>query len=387
MQNSLTIQDVLSNPQNYNLAIPFVESQQINPYYKLSVSRLYVKTDVNASEIFKVGSRGLGNNKYENVYSLTKPFLQRLATEAGIQFAPGSGDVIKMDENTWKASAFGALRLPDGSVRTSNNFKVIDLLTEERKYLLAYKEKAVKGITEKKAANDAATRYDGKWQGETFIIAEKDREKYIDSSLLEAMAQLRSNAPQKAATGAILRVIRDLLGIKGMYSMEELKRPFAVARMSFSPDYNDPLVKQMMLQQCMQSVGNLFGNTQPVMQTISIPKAVDSDDGIDMIVDPDVEEGNHTTPMQEQIEDRTQDFACDKCGSVIPEKVWDYSVEKMGMPLCYKCQKLISEQQRQENAYHQCHRCGSSINEKVYEYSINKFGRPLCMKCQKGAGR
>lgn len=31
--------------------------------------------------------------------------------------------------------------------------------------------------------------------------------------------------------------------------------------------------------------------------------------------------------------------------------------------------------------------CGAEINERVYEYSLNKFGRPLCMKCQKGAGK
>lgn len=34
-----------------------------------------------------------------------------------------------------------------------------------------------------------------------------------------------------------------------------------------------------------------------------------------------------------------------------------------------------------------CDECGTPINEKVYEYSLNKFGRPLCMKCQKGAGK
>ena len=248
MENSLSIRNVLSRKSSYNLAIPFVESQQINPYYKLSVSLLNVNTDPNASEIFKVGSRILGNNRYEDLYSLTKPFLQRLATEAGIQFAPGAGDVMKVDENIWKASAFGALRLPDGSVRTSSNFKVIDLVTEEKKYRSAYQEKAVRGIAEKRAAQEASKKYAGRWDGDTYFVDERDREKYIERSLLDAMAQLRSNAPQKAATGAILRVIRDLLGIKGVYTMEELKKPFAVARMSFSPDYNDPMVKQMMLQ-------------------------------------------------------------------------------------------------------------------------------------------
>lgn len=34
-----------------------------------------------------------------------------------------------------------------------------------------------------------------------------------------------------------------------------------------------------------------------------------------------------------------------------------------------------------------CDGCGAEINERVYEYSLNKFGRPLCMKCQKGAGK
>ena len=357
MENSLSIQNVLSQKNNYNLAIPFVESQQINPYYKLSVSLLYVDTGADASHIFKVGSRSLGGGRYEDLFSLTKPFLQRLATEAGIQLAPGSGDVVKVDENTWKASAFGALRLPDGSVRTSNNFKVIDLVTEERKYRLAYEEKAVNGITEDRAAKAAAKKYAGAWQGGTFLIAEPDRGKYIENSLLDAMAQLRSNAPQKAATGAILRVIRDLLGIKGTYTLNELKKPFAVARMSFSPDYNDPLIKQMLLQQAMQSVGNLFGNVQPVMQTISIPQAIE--DEVDIPVDPITgsvsvaqqpepvpQPESASEPPRQETDDRTQDFRCDKCDAVIPEKVWNYSYENFGRPLCFKCQKIVRNEQR-----------------------------------------
>jgi len=37
------------------------------------------------------------------------------------------------------------------------------------------------------------------------------------------------------------------LGVKGAYTIEELKKPFAVARMTFSPDYNDPAMKQIMV--------------------------------------------------------------------------------------------------------------------------------------------
>lgn len=386
MEKSLSIQNVLSQRNNYNLAIPFVETQQINPYYKLSVSLVCVDTSEQASQIFKVGSKSLGNNRFEDLYSLTKPFLQRLATEAGIQFSPGAGDVVKVDENTWKASAFGALRLPDGSVRTSSNFKVIDLLTEERKYRISYEEKSVSGILDYRAAKAASEKYAGEWidtgqindKGypvKMYKIAEPDRGKYIEHSLLDAMAQLRANAPQKAATGAILRVIRDLTGVKGTYTMAELKKPFAVARMSFSPDYNDPAVKQMMLQQCMQSVGNLFGSVQPVMQTISIPQSCDVEDEVDIpaepmrhmpeepvrdiptepLREPEQRTAASQTPTPEPNgrqmteEDRSQDFCCDKCGKVIPEKVWNYSYENLGQPLCFDCQKIVKRETRGGN--------------------------------------
>ena len=399
--SNLTIQNVLDQRNNYNLAIPFVETQQINPFYKMSVTLLYVETDERASQIFKVGSRCLGNNRWEDLYSLTKPFLHKMATEAGIQFAPGSGDVSKIDENTWKASAFGAIRLPDGNVRTSNNFKVIDLATEEKKYRLAYEEKAERGIADYKAATDASKKYAGAWVDtdrtnekgyavKLYKVSEQERGKYIENSLLEAMTQLRANAPQKAATGAILRVIRDLLGIKGTYTIDELKKPFAIARTSFSPDYNDPMVKQMLLQQAMQSVGNLFGNVQPVVQTISIPSV---DDEVD--VPADVYETGRSQggqilepqqlPVQEhEQEDRSNDFYCDKCGKVIPEKVWDYSYDKFGRPLCYDCQKVVAKENSSDCI---CDECGAAVNERVYKYSLNKFGRPLCMKCQKGAGK
>ena len=356
MENSLSIQDVLNQKNKYNLAIPFIESRQINPFLTVSVAQLWVDTDPNASQIFKVGTRITGNNKWEDLYSLTKPFLQRLATEAGIQFAPGSGEVTRIDNNTWKASAYAALRLPDGGLRTSNNYKVVDLVTEEKKYRTTYLEKAEHGITDKKAAIAASKKYGGKWNGDTYIISEEEKARYVESSLLDAMAQLESNAPQKASTGAILRVIRDLLGIKNTYTMEELKKPFVVARISFLPDFNDPFVKQIMIQQYMQSMGNLFGSSlmgQPISQPPYIAESGVNQD--DQPVEPDEEyekasnfasQESPNEPPQEPSEDRTQDFCCDKCGIVIPEKVWKYSYENFGRPLCYKCQKIVRKEMR-----------------------------------------
>ena len=364
MEN-LSIQNVLAQRNNYNLALPFMETQQINPFYKISVTPVYVDMNEKASHIFKVGSRNLGN-RWEELYSLMNPFLQQLATMAGIKFAAGAGDVVRVDQNTWKASAYGYIRLPDGDMRTSYNFKVIDLVTEEKKYRLAYEEKAVRGISDYKAAEEAAKRYSGDWveTGQKndkgypirlYVIAGQDRGRYVDKCLLDAMTQLRANAPQKAATGAIDRVIRNLLGIKGTYTSDELKKPFAVTRMSFSPDYNDPVIKQMLLQQAIQSVGNLFGNVHPVVQTISVPK--EDVEEMDYLTETGGEplqteqsslqmESTKEAEQKETGEDRTEDFRCDKCDSVIQRKVWEYSIEHYERPLCYKCQRIVRDEQR-----------------------------------------
>lgn len=353
MENSLSIQSVLNNKDKYNLAIPFMESHQMNPFYKLTVVAVYADISETAEHVFKVGRKNTGDDQWIDLYSLRKPFLCKLATEAGIQFAPGGGDVVRIDENTWKASNYGYIRLPDNTIRTSNGFKVIDLVSEEKKYRISYEEKAANGIVDYKAAKDASGKYAGKWINtgrkndkgypvKKYLLDESERGRYIEKSLLDAMIQLRSSAPQKAATGALLRVIKDLIGIKGAYTLEELKRPFAVVRTVFSPDYNDPLIKQAMLQQALQSIGNIFGNTSPVVQTISIPKIEEEDVDSDIVQVSDAEE--KTDSKENGVPDdanREMDFYCDKCGGRIEERVWDYSVKKFERPLCYKCQRIM----------------------------------------------
>jgi len=371
MNNSLTVETVLSQREKYNLAFPFItEQQQINPYYKLIVSQYYVDISPVSKDFCKIGSRCVDGDKWENLYYLEKNFLEKLAAAAGIQFPQPAGDVVKMDENTWKASAFGALRLPNGNeLMTSSDFKVIDLVSEEKKYRLAYEEKAEKGITDYKAAKEASVKYAGRWintgeQNEKgypvkkYVIEESEKGRYIEKSLLDAMTQLRASAPQKAMTGAKLRVIRSLLGIKSSYTMEELKKPFAVARMAFSPDYNDPVVKQMMLQMCFQSVGNLFGNVQPVMQTISVQQP--SDEEIMMensVIDTDTSQED--TRLYPTIE--SQD---------LPEQP-----------------EPSTQEQSSQNIKYGCSNCGTKISDRVHGYSTTKFGRPLCIKCQRGTGK
>ena len=130
----------------------------------------------------------------------------------------------------------------------------------------------MKGITDEKQAKAAAELFKGEFKKlknkfgkevNGYVIDECDREKYIERSVLVNMTQLRKTWAEKAMTGAKLRVIRALLGLKGTYTHEELKKNFAIPTVVFSPDYSDPNVRQAMLTQGMQSVNNMLGTPEP----------------------------------------------------------------------------------------------------------------------------
>lgn len=365
MANQLS--EIQRKYSNCNLLIPSATAVQMNPFYKCTVMEVAVNTNENGGDIFKVGSKNEGGS-WIGQYSLCKPVLMKMATAAGIQFHPEYTTVVRENANTYVGKAYGAVRLPDGSYKTQVDTKRISLDDEENKYRLEFMDKSIKGITDAKAAKSAADMFKGKWvddmddQGrpvQKYLIADEDREKYIERSVLVNMTLLRKTASEKAQTGAILRVIRGLLGIKGTYTLEELKKPFAVASVTFSPDYTDPQVRSAMLQQGMSSMSNMFGMTSPApaiaenshndifnpeeyadnpaFASDSVPMADDLAQEI-----PSEPEYEAPEPPQENYipqEENQDELICSECGTAISQKVFDYSVKKFGRPLCYEHQK------------------------------------------------
>lgn len=208
-----------------------------------------------------------------------------------------------------------------------------------------------------------------------------------DKQRVEFMKHLPQICEAKALNGAI----RTALHIKGTYKREELEKPFVVAYLV--PNLNHKDVKTVAIKSMFESSNKLFHNTvsTPSIQQIEsrVPEhaSAEAADGetYDQYIDGTYQEETEQPPVQEpEHEDRSNDFYCDKCGKAILEKVWDYSYDKFGRPLCYDCQKIM---EKQEDTKYFCNGCGGEINERVYGYSLNKFGRPLCMKCQRGAGK
>lgn len=386
MNNSNVLTEIQSKYQDCNLLIPSATSVQINPFYKCTVMEVVADTSENSGDIFKVGNVKVGEDQngkavYAEVFSPAKPLLMKLATAAGIQFHPQYTTVVRENQNTYVGKAYGAVRLPDGTFKTHMETKRICLDDEEAKYRLEFMDKSIMGITDWKAAKAAEEMFKGHWEDtdetktyngkeypvKKYVLDDCDREKYIERSMLVNMTLLRKTASEKAQTGAILRVIRALLGIKGTYKLQELEKPFAVPTVTFSPDYSDASVRQAMLQQGMNSMGNMFGATS------APPAALPFDN----------EAFNESFDPEENLDNPAfaSDRAADEDG---------YAEDFIPSPPEQETFQPVPPTQpvpQEEQSGYFCDECGASINEKVYGFSLNKFGRPLCMKCQRGAGR
>ncbi len=265
-----SLPEVITAYKNYNLLVPTATDVQLNPFYKFHVEEVPVDLGENSGDIFKVGSVKTGKQDekgkdiWEDVFSLSKPLLNKMAMAAGIQFNPKETYGERIDRVTYRAQAQGAMRKADGTARTETDQKVICLEDEEEKYRIEFADKATKGITDEKQAQAAAEIFSGQWvesknkwgkKCQAFVVAKEDRDRYIDRSVMVNMALLKKTWAEKAMTGAKLRVIRALLGVKGTYTKAELQKNFAIPTVIFSPDFSDPQVRQAMLTQGMISCG------------------------------------------------------------------------------------------------------------------------------------
>lgn len=167
-------------------------------------------------------------------------------------------------------------------------------------------------------------------------------------------AEFLKHLPQICEAKALNGAIRTALHIKGTYTLEELQKPFVVAYLV--PNLNHEEVKKAAIDNMFQSSQRIFGNTPSIQQIESrVPEraAIEAADGedYDQYVDDTYTDAIEIeTPVSDPTNDavRPEDFYCDKCGIHIEQKVWNYSVEKFSRPLCYKCQKIVRDEQRGE---------------------------------------
>lgn len=369
--NSTAIAEIQQKYQGCNLLVPTASEAQLNPFYKLTVMEVKADVSEGSGDIFPLGRVKRGEN-WVDTYSPAKPLLMKLAAAAGIQFDPNNTYGTMLSKNCYKAKAYGAMRMPDGTGKTHCDEKIINLDDEEDRFRLEFMDKSIQGITDPRAAEEAAKLFKGEFFDTTnkfgktvkgYKIADCDRQKYIDRSVLVNMTLLRKTAAEKAMTGAILRVIRALIGMKGAYTMDELRKPFAVARVTFSPDYSDPAVRNAMLSQGMNSVSNMFGSRPPLAMGAAEPTPIVPEDTFN----PDEFTDNpaFTSDTPAGVDD----------GYIAP------APEYTGAPQGETTRVGYEDDGTDEQLV--CSQCGREISQKIAEYSKRRYGVALCMKCQK----
>lgn len=313
----------------FNLLVPMQTVAEIAEIHKPVMNAVQISTDLNDREIYlqeKPSKAWTDNNGKEHPakpagYALTKKGLNKLMRAAGIKII-GTRPIIpstcqkcaEINKGIGKPVNCGACKNKD--VKFEARIKVPQLTGEDVEFV-AHKEIVVDDVTDDMTA--AQRKEFLKFRNET------------------------------CETKAINRALRAAMHIKGTYTLEELKKPFVVAYLV--PNLDNEAVKTEAVHHFFSSAQELYGG-------------VNTDNRKTVFIEDDAEEGMaYETPAkpiedpknyveapvqapQDVEEDRSMDFCCDKCGVQVSQKVWDYSVEKFGRPLCYSCQKAERGEKR-----------------------------------------
>lgn len=383
-------------PDKYNVLMPTQHIEQVSPWHAARTTVVQVNPDPMAGDVFKVGSRhNESTGVYEDIYCLAKPALMRIAAAAGIvwNWRDSGPRVLEKDYVCYRA--VGALRLPDGSWQPIMAEKEIDLSVVEDELRDQYTKKAEGplGSTEAKA-------YRGEWrkvkyrneEKNAFFLAEDEKPRFIEANVRANLIQWRKNKLMRAETGAMLRVIRAALGIKSQYTFAELQKPFVVPRIDFSPDYNDPSVRQALIQHGVAAMSALFGAATPPAPQVAFSERpalaapAQDDEAVDAgatssEVEPSAAETDDLEEVPEapeETEERTEEAeaaeAAQPDGTLFPPEPEPAPAPE---PAQAKPRPVV---------YGTCADCGARIiSGSVVSYSHKKFGRVLCYKCQNKA--
>lgn len=331
-----------------NVLIPTVTMQQISPYHRIRVEQVKIDPNPDSGDVFKVGSKKVGNN-WQDVLSLSKTAILKLATAAGIVWNWQETKVLSVSKDYVLYQAVGAMRKPSGEWIPLKATKEIDLDVIEAETYESNLETANRLPTNKL---DSLTP-----------------EQWAEAKTKKNMLQWRKNKLMRAETGAMLRVVRALLSVKHQYSAAELKRPFAVPTVDFAPDYSDPEVRRAMAEAGVRATADLFG--QSVMQQAQAPQQqLGPPIDVDVYHQDSPDNAGELTPPADPVDttglthdDETPPW---EDGSAGQQEIFDDAIEGI---VCQGCDQLIETS-------------NNWSPERIAEYSTNLYGKALCVNCQ-----
>lgn len=234
-----TVNDKMDEYRKERCNIVGVGFVREKPKYLAPVVRvLEVDAGEGSTDIYKTPS---------GKWAFRKPVMQKFRILGGIDWDEETGRQLAAENgNVIRVVAVGKRFDIDGTIKKEKDTKTIDLRAQEDEIRLSY---------EKKAATDRELR--GK--------SDEEKRAFVERNVKEFMIQLRKHAREKALTGAKNRVISALLGLKGEYSKEELRRPFVFISLVPELDMKDPDIKRMVVGSMFGAVSQMYGNGKPAL--------------------------------------------------------------------------------------------------------------------------
>jgi hypothetical protein len=199
IQTAVTVQKI--ELDKVNLMLPSQTfGEVLGAYDKVTLEVIQVNTDPAAKEVFKIGVE----------FALTRVTLDKIATALSIQWNPQNTGIVESTIKISRAKATGMMRKPNGEqiVRSDEKTINMDVIDEELEY---------------KAEEEADKR--------TFK-SDAERNTWIVKQVRTGRMQKLKFKDELAVTGAINRVIRKFIGIKGTYTAAELSRSFVFPRVT-----------------------------------------------------------------------------------------------------------------------------------------------------------
>jgi hypothetical protein len=270
----------------------------------------------------------------ENKFIITKQGLMKLSVCAGIIWNMAETKRVdnRGDRNYVAFQAVGGIRKLDGEPVFFKSEYDLDFEVLEEELTRQFELKA-KNMRNK---------------------SDEDKRQYVDYCVKRDLLFKRRHKVKLAESGALLRVIRSLLGLKSTYSRKELEKPFVLLRITFKPDFNDPQIRKAMIQKSIESITGIYGGGHDDSDEMSLALASsppieisaenDHEDNPDVIdVEPESNTGEQSEPVKEEPEEPKQthqkaDFmAADKDGQISTlqtlAKRKDYDLKQLKRPL------------------------------------------------------
>lgn len=266
-----------------NLLLPSTNIEALSDFHAPVIDSVYLSSDPKDGDVYPVK-----NTVENNSFRLSAQGLRKLSVCAGIIWHPY--ECRRLDDRKDKGyvafQAVGGIRKADGQP-----------VWWKGEYDLDF------DVVEEELIDQYAAQCKG-WNK-----PEDHKQAYIDSCVRRDLLFKRKHKLKLAETGAMNRVARAILGLKGAYTKEELAKPFVMLRIVLRPDYTDKDVRAKLADAAIKAMVGIYGPEAPIEQrqtdlsamgeVIDIPP--EDEPGFAPEPDPEPKDGQTVQPTDKEL--------------------------------------------------------------------------------------